>query len=446
MKNQKPDDFHNSHTGNTRGDINDIFPYKVCINLDRRTDRWEQMQLKFQQHDIRCVQRFSAVDGQALNVPPGWTGTSGAYGCLLSHLQVVREARELGVSSVLIFEDDVAFDTRLQDKFRDYISQVPVGWEMLHFGTFHLAEPIGISENVHQIRRAYSTFAYALKHTIFDAFIELNSNSDLAVDVNNHLLQTERACYCFTPHLAWVENDCTDIQERQKHHWYIQESLVILGSGMDDLLSHTSLVIAYQNPARSDSVKQNLLFLTRFYREHLPGISLIIVEQDVEPTVTSLALPEGCQYFFLKDNGPLNKGLCFNTGMNISHPKHTFMIFSDSDIFVEEWDIRGNLRMCERYDCATGFGSIIKLTSKDTLELQHNKASLTPWFNAGNYSESEKDDAFSKYCVFNRQSIQAAGGWKEQRREESDLLLPLKANQQFQVFKSPNCALRLHHD
>src|SRR5216117_1383180 len=87
--------------------INDVFPLKVCINLDRRADRWKQMQLKFRRHAIHGVRRFSAADGNSLTVPPNWSDTPGAYGCLLSHLQVVREARELGMPCVLIFEDDV---------------------------------------------------------------------------------------------------------------------------------------------------------------------------------------------------------------------------------------------------------------------------------------------------------------------------------------------------
>lgn len=405
------------------------------------------MQMKFDRHDIHAVRRFSAVDGQRLTVPHNWSNTPGAYGCLLSHLHVVREARELGAPSVLIFEDDVVFDTHLQDNFSTYFRQIPSNWDMLHFGVMHLDEPIKISKNVNQIRRAYSTYTYALKHTVFDAFIELNSKASTAVDVNNLVLQTERACYCFTPHLTWVENGCSDVQERQKDHWYLQESLVILGGGMDELLNHTSLIIAHRNAARNDSITKNLFFLARFYSERLPGISVVIVEQDLEPTIDLTALPQGCQYFLLRHKGPLNRGLCFNTGMHISNQNHTLMIFSDSDIFVEEWDIRGLLRMCQRYDGATGFRSIVELTSTATLKLQSKGAMLlTPWFDAKQYSRSEKKDLFSHYCVFNRRSIQAAGGWEEQRSEEADLILSLKAREPLRVFESPNDALRFHHD
>lgn len=434
------------HTENTSGDINGMFPYKVCINLDRRTDRWAQMQVEFHRHNIHAVRRFSGVDGQRLTVPPSWSSTPGAYGCLLSHLQVVREARELGVPSVLIFEDDVVFDTRLRNDFSTYISQVPPDWDMLHFGALHMDDPIDISENVHRIRRAYSTYAYALKHTIFDAFLELNRKANTAIDVSNLELQTEHACYCFIPHLAWVESDYSDVQEQQKDHWYLRESLVIHGSSMHRVLSHTALIIAHNNPTKHIGITQNLLFLTRFYTERLLGISVVIVEQDAEPTINPEALPEGCQYFLLQHASPLNKGLCFNTGMSISHPKHTFMIFSDSDIFVEEWDICGNLRMCQRYDCTTGFRSIIDLTSADTLHLQCDKAMLMRWFNEKNYSRSENNNVFSKYCVFKRRSIQATGGWAEQRPEDADFVLSLKGKQQLRVFASPNHALRLHHD
>jgi hypothetical protein len=77
--------------------LNELFPRKICINLGQRPERWAQMQSRFQRHGIQGVRRFPAIDGQALIPPAGWSATSGAYGCLLSHLQVVREARAMGV-------------------------------------------------------------------------------------------------------------------------------------------------------------------------------------------------------------------------------------------------------------------------------------------------------------------------------------------------------------
>ena len=170
-------EFRSSRTGKTSPDLNEIFPYKVCINLDRRAERWEQMLAKFDRHDIQNVRRFPAVDGLETVVPPDWSDTPGAYGCLLSHLEVVREARRLGVDSVLILEDDAAFDPQLHNNFSTYFPQVPSGWDMLHFGAMHMDEPTQVSENVVRTRSANSTFAYALKHTIFDAFIDLNSKA-----------------------------------------------------------------------------------------------------------------------------------------------------------------------------------------------------------------------------------------------------------------------------
>ncbi|MDT7540213.1 MAG: glycosyl transferase, family 25 [Acidobacteriota bacterium] len=433
------------HIVNTSRDINELLPRKVCINLDRRADRWKQMRARFDRHGIRDVRRLPAANGQSLNIPPNWSGTPGAYGCLLSHLRAVHEARKAGARSVLIFEDDVEFDTGLRDNFRNYISQVPADWDALYFGALHMEDPVEVSENVRRISRAYSTYAYALRDTIFDAFIELNGKADKEVDVNNLALQTERACYCFMPHLAWVDDDYSDAQGRRNNHWYLRESLVIRGASMEQLLGRTSLIIAYRNPARSDSVMRGLLFLARFYSKRLPGMCVVVVEQNSESTIDPASLPEGCRYLLLRDEGPLNHGLCFNAGMRISRPEDAFMIFSDSDLFMEEWDICGNLRMCQRYDCATGFGSILELTGADTLKLQLDEAMLLRWLDASKYTAREKGDEFGGYCVFNRRSIQSAGGWDERCAQEARPL-SLKAERQQRVFQSPNQALRLHHD
>ncbi len=96
--------------------LSQLFPHKFCINLDRRPDRWERMQEEFARHGIDGVQRFSAVDGSAVVLPPHWRHTAGAYGCLLSHVAVIEEARALNAESVLIFEDDTVFDPEFMDE------------------------------------------------------------------------------------------------------------------------------------------------------------------------------------------------------------------------------------------------------------------------------------------------------------------------------------------
>ena len=373
-------------------DINNVFPHKVCINLERRPERWEQMQAKFQRCGIEGVERFAAVDGQKTIVPANWADSPGAYGCLRSHLDIITEARKLGWPNVLIFEDDAAFDPQLYEKFKTYFAQVPSDWDMLHFGANHMAAPFPVSDNVVRIQSANSTFTYALNHTVFDAFIELNNRALTAVDLNNRTLQTDHACYCFTPHLAWVEDLDSDVQVRQKYHWYLKESLVLHGSDMDSILKQTAVIIANQN--RGENSLQNLRFLTGFYEKHLPGIEIVVVDE-------------------------------LNHAQSLNRTDRSYLIFSDSDIFVEEWDIRGNLRMCQEYDCATGFKSLVHLTDDATRMLRTSKPMLlTPWFNANDYARSEKQEPFGKFCIFKRSAIE-------------------NPPRELRIFNSPNDALQL---
>ena len=359
-------------------DINEAFLHKICINLERRPERWEQMRSKFERCEIQGVERFSAIDGEQAIIPPNWSDSPGAYGCLRSHLEIIKEARRRGWPNVLIFEDDAALDPQLHEKFSSYFEQVPSDWEMLHFGANHMAEPIEVSANVVRITSANSTFAYALNRAVFDSFIELNTRALTAVDVNNRKLQTEHACYCFMPHLAWVEDLTSDVQVRQKYHWYLKESLVLHGTAMDQILAQTAVIIADRNDL------ENLNFLKSFYEKYLPGIEVLVGEQ------------------------PAN-------------PEREFLIFTDSNVFVEEWDIRGNLRMCEKFDCATGFKSLVHLTAEATRMLStNNPMILTPWFDANDYQRSDKREIFDRFYIVRRASLGASN---------------------LKVFESPNDAL-----
>lgn len=281
------------------------------------------MQHELARHGLGPVQRFAACDGETITKPAGWTHSDGAYGCLRSHVEVVSEAQRSNAASVLIFEDDTVLDPEFQSKFASFSKEVPDDWDMLYFGALHKDEPAQISKHVGRITKANSTYAYALKNTVFDAFIELNARAEHVLDMNSYLLQERFNCYCFMPNLAWVEAEYSDVQNRVERHWYLEKSLVLFGAQMDQLLSRTTIAINDRGDPK------NLSFLKRYYEEYFAPLVEIVVNVDNVDGAT---------------------------------PKRDFVILSESDIYIEALDIRANLRMCEAFDAATGFDHVIDLT------------------------------------------------------------------------------------
>lgn len=307
--------------------LDNLLPHKICINLDRRADRWQRMQAEFARRGIVDVRRFSACDGNTLVLPSHWKHTAGAYGCLCSHVQVVQVARELGHTSVLIFEDDTVFDPEFATKFASFMAEAPADWDMLYFGALHKDEPVRVNDHVYRITKANSTYAYALKRTVFDAFVELNARAEHVLDVNAYELQERFNCYCFMPNLAWVESEYSDVQNRLERHWYLEKSLVLFGPRVDRLLSETAIVIAHRGLG-----DENARFLERYYREYFSPFAQVVLSDD------------------------------FRTGISKTDLKTGFFLLTDSDLYLETLDVRANLLMCEEYDGATGFDHVIDLT------------------------------------------------------------------------------------
>jgi glycosyl transferase family 25 len=372
--------------------LNQLFPHQVCINLDRRADRWQRMQAEFARHGVDDVRRFSACDGNALVLPPNWKHTAGAYGCLRSHVAVVQAARELDHESVLIFEDDAVFDSEFKSKFASFVKELPANWDMLYFGALHKDEPVRVSDHVYRITKANSTYAYALKRTVFDAFVELNARAEQVLDVNAYALHERFNCYCFLPNLAWVQSEYSDVQNRLEHHWYLEQSLVLFGRRVDRLLSETAIVIAHDGPP-----DENARFLERYYREYFAPLAQVVVCDD------------------------------FTTGISNSDLKTRFFLLTDSDLYLETLDLRANLLMCEQYDGATGFSEIIDLNPEQARLLR--KTGITRGIDV---SKSTPAKNVQSRCRFLK---------REALGREADVADAAK--HATHLFQSPNHALRL---
>ncbi|CAB3746230.1 hypothetical protein GQ57_10405 [Burkholderia sp. MSh2] len=83
------------------------------INLRARTDRRRQILRELERvgmaRDDARVRFFEAVGPD----DPGGFPSIGARGCYLSHLGVLREARDAGLHNVLVLEDDAVFEPAL---------------------------------------------------------------------------------------------------------------------------------------------------------------------------------------------------------------------------------------------------------------------------------------------------------------------------------------------
>jgi glycosyl transferase family 25 len=190
---------------NPAADLNSLFPYKVCINLDRRPERWQRMKERFAQHGITSVERFAATDGLTIDIPDAWPYTAGHYGCLQSHLAVLRLARQNNAANILIFEDDCVFDAEFGEKFPHFMSQLPDDWHLFFLGGKHFEDPTPVSENIAKAKMTYLAHAYVVNRSIYDVLIELCEQGQRALDDYTAELQKDFNCYCFMPDLIWQE-------------------------------------------------------------------------------------------------------------------------------------------------------------------------------------------------------------------------------------------------
>jgi hypothetical protein len=164
-----------------------MFEQTLCINLERRPDRWEKFLGKVSGLDwpFNPPERSLAIDGDRCGVPRWWKQGRGAWGCYRSHLNLIEKCVNEGVESILIFEDDAEFVEDFGRKTREFFESLPKGWEensMIYIGGQHLHAkqypPIKINENVYQPYNVNRTHAFAISGRMLKT-------------VYRHLIQTQ---------------------------------------------------------------------------------------------------------------------------------------------------------------------------------------------------------------------------------------------------------------
>lgn len=163
------------------------------INLDSRKDRWETIQKEFKNLPFR-LERISAVTSN----PP-------AHGTFLSSIKAIKKAKQKGLNSITILEDDCLpltnFTSKWQ-KIKTWLDNHPTEWDIYSGAATHIFMPDLIGEykgikffnplyslSAHFIHIPKRSYEKVLNH--YNNFIFTSKLSNmLASDVFNNMLKT----------------------------------------------------------------------------------------------------------------------------------------------------------------------------------------------------------------------------------------------------------------
>lgn len=176
----------------------------LCINLDRRTDRWTTFTENFDKYNVPYT-RFSAVED-----------TNGALGCAKSHVAVLELQQELPVAFVV--EDDAMITEPIEpliDEFlRSTADVLMLGWNTRTFKNF--------SSTFFRVHDAYTTSCYIVKAKVLPDVLAAfrKSVSDLSkkiknpIDVEWHKLQKRFIFVVPKRHVVIQRESYSDIENR----------------------------------------------------------------------------------------------------------------------------------------------------------------------------------------------------------------------------------------
>ena len=193
--------------------FNSLFDKTYLINLASREDRLQRAKKRLGDLDIK-YERFEAIDGKTIEHHPHLK--PGEVGCYISHLNILKDAKQNNYQSILILEDDVVFENNMLEKFYSGYKHIPDDWEMIYLGANHNQPPTRINEYVVECNHAFTTSAIIIRGSVLERLLAESRNMTKQIDVVYADLQATKKlkAYAFHPWLMYQEDGYSDIQGR----------------------------------------------------------------------------------------------------------------------------------------------------------------------------------------------------------------------------------------
>lgn len=191
--------------------LNTIFDKIYCVNLDRRIDRWQESQSLFKAFNVD-VTRISGIED---TIP--WNGLR------LTIIGIFKEAIEKEYKRIVIFEDDVDWDSDFNQEFSEAWSALPDDWHMLYFSAAHQYWPQQHNNKLFKLSWSTAAHAIAFNSSCFLEVLKALESNIEPVDVIYAKLQPRLNAYCCIDPIAWQRKSFSDIEGQEKWYPYLKD-------------------------------------------------------------------------------------------------------------------------------------------------------------------------------------------------------------------------------
>lgn len=199
-----------------------------CINLDHRTDRWQQCEREFAKEDM-TVERISAIYGDK-------EGNNRFIAFNKSQQKAIKKAIDDDAKNALVLEDDVVFKNTMHLHYA--MNELPEDWFAFYLGgnilgidTIPFNRPDKYSAHLYQVRDIWQTQSVAYSNVALH-YIHEHFNPENGYNYDEWLRQNvtkQFKCFIIAPQISYQRKSYSDLWmgEANFEHLFQQGNAVL---------------------------------------------------------------------------------------------------------------------------------------------------------------------------------------------------------------------------
>ena len=190
----------------------DDLPQPVIIHLIDDHSRKENIERQTRDWCLKPPKIFSAYSN--LPTPGWWRAGAGAWGCRLSHLEIMAKAIQSNTTA-FILEDDFLLCDGFTERLAQFLSAIPQDWQGLWLGGLHIQKPTYVNDFVVRNTNTQCNQCYLMRGQFLrDCWVELQ-RFDQHIDWLTGAKMASPSYPVYSP-VRWLVGQCSGYSHIRK--------------------------------------------------------------------------------------------------------------------------------------------------------------------------------------------------------------------------------------